>query len=79
VKVGLIYIATLWEIIVFSLSSKSWKTVGFRMVWAPRSIIRRLSKQHDLIYLAVNTYLRSKFCNPPEQLQGGLQKESIHA
>jgi hypothetical protein len=36
------YMATLWEMMVFSLSSKFWKTSGLRTLWTPVADVRRL-------------------------------------
>jgi hypothetical protein len=36
------YMATLWEMMVFSLSSKFWKTAGLSTFWTPIRGVRRL-------------------------------------
>jgi hypothetical protein len=38
------YMATLWEMMVFSLSSKFWKSAGLSTLWTPIRDVRRLAR-----------------------------------
>jgi hypothetical protein len=71
-----VYIATLWEMIVFSVSSKLWSSVGLSTFCSPEVGVKPDIPVLNWAARVRDTYACSRLCSQPTQQQGQRHREA---